>query len=123
MSNTDTTPLVEATKAEDIVECRRLIESEGADIHQRDSMGFSPIIWGSMHGHLDICTLLLSKGANIHDKSRIGWSSISIASAYGHIRIVDLLLSKGASLQDTNKGGKTCFTYARNSNYNPKPLP
>ncbi len=70
MWDTDTTtPFIEAVKAGNLAGCRRLIEAQGADIHQKGSYGQSALIWGSFRGYLDIVDLLLSKGANIHDNN------------------------------------------------------
>ena len=121
MSNTGTSPIIDAVIANDIVECRRLIESEGADIHQKGVHDFSPIIWGSYRGYLDIIELLLSKGADIHDKYIDGWSPILLSSYYGHISVIELLLSKGASLHDTDNGGFTSYSSALDLEFNPVP--
>ena len=93
-----TTPLIEAVRANNVGECRRLIESEGADTHKKDSLSDSPLMYGSRKGYLDIVELLLSKGADIHDTNNHGWSPIILASFYGHVNIVEFLLSKGANV-------------------------
>lgn len=121
MSNLDTTPLFDTIKTKDIVECRKLIEFEGANIHDKDCDDRSPITWASYHGHVSVVELLLPKGANIHDEDIEGYSSILAASVHDHISVVDLLLSKGASLYDTNNHGMTCFTLARHPIYIPYP--
>ena len=113
MSNTAISPFIKAVKDKDIVECRRLIESEEADIHQKDAFGFSPILWGSRRGYWDIVDILLSKGADIHDKNNDGCSSIIDASRNGHTNVVDLLLSKGANLYESDNFGNTCFSWAQ----------
>ncbi len=113
--------LIEAVKAEDIVECRRLIESEGADVHQKGDYDLSPILWGSLRGYLDIVELLISKGADVHDKSIIGCNTLMAASASSHINLLGLLLSNGASLHDVDNHGSTCFSLALNPDINPHP--
>jgi ankyrin repeat protein len=60
--------LTKAIKDEDIDECMRLVEEEGADVHEKDEYGRSPIIKACFNKRLDIVEYLVSRGANIHDK-------------------------------------------------------
>ncbi len=72
----------------------------GANIHEKNSQGNTPIIIASKHGNLPMVDLLLSKGANIRDIGEIRYTSILAASNNGHLSVVELLLSHGANVND-----------------------
>ena len=98
-----------------------LLLTRGANIHDKDDDGWSPISLATWNGHVKVVELLLSKGANIHDKNSNGQSPIMLASLSGYVDMVDLLLSKGANIRDEDIDGYTCFRHARNIAYNNNP--
>ena len=60
--------LIDAVKAGNEAECKRLLKRKDIDIHERDiAHGASSIIEASRVGCVKIVELLLSKGANIND--------------------------------------------------------
>jgi ankyrin repeat protein len=95
--------LVEAVRAGDRDECSRILESEGADVHEKDENIYSRpslICIATENGRSDIVDLLLSKGAFVNDKDNIDRSPLYIALCNGHDEVVEILISNGAVLND-----------------------
>ena len=55
--------------------------SKGANINDKDNVGYSSIIWASICGHVSVVEMLLSKGANINDISNNGSTAMSLTSS------------------------------------------
>ena len=107
------TKLIDAVKAGNQAECKRVLKLKDIDIHERDrECGRSAIIEASIKGHAKIINLLQSKGVNINDKDNNGTSSIIWASFQGHVNVVELLLSKGANINDKNNDGNSSIILA-----------
>jgi ankyrin repeat protein len=105
--------LIEAIEANNIVECRRLIEEEGTDVHETEKYCYSCLMLAcGPYKKLDIIKLLVSNGANTHDK--IG-SCLMLACYCGYLDIAEFLMSKGASIYentDVSNERDTCFSLA-----------
>ena len=103
------TKLIDAVRAGNEAECKRLLKLKDTDIHETDGDLYdtnrSAIIWASNEGRMKIINLLVSKGANINDRANDGLSSIIAASREGHVSVVELLLSKGANINDKSNDG------------------
>ena len=107
------TKLIDAVRAGNEAECKRLLKLKDIDIHERDIVNGnkrSAIIWASNEGRIKIIKLLLSKGANVNDKDSDGDSSIIEASSSGNVSVVELLLSKGANINDISNNGSTAMS-------------
>jgi ankyrin repeat protein len=77
-------------------ECRRLIESKGADIH-RQLAGKSLIMIASESGQLGIIKMLESKGGNLDDVSKGGCTALILAIENKHTHEAKCLISKVVS--------------------------
>ena len=108
------TKLIDAVRAGNKAECKRLLKLKDIDIHERDKIliGRSAIIWASIEGRMKIIKLLLSKGANVNDKDNHGYSVIILASYEGHMNVAELLLSKGANVNDKDNDGRSSIIEA-----------
>ena len=65
----ESTALIKAVREghEEVVE---LLLDYGASINQKDSSGFSSIIFATMKEHIQIVKLLVSRGADVNDKDK-----------------------------------------------------
>ena len=104
-------PLIRAVKARNIVECRRLIETGGANVNENDRGWYerTALHWASYNGHLDVVRLLLTEGADITIADNNGWTALHYASMFGHLDIVRLLLTEGADINIADKYGWTAL--------------
>ena len=113
MAANDTPPLINAVKAEDIVECRRLIDTGEANVNEeRDKYGRTALDIASIRGNLEISELLTSSGADVNIRNSGGWTALHIASYNDHLEIVQLLLCQGADISFRNDDGRTALDEA-----------
>ena len=57
----------------------KLLIDKGADIHVKNSSGWTPIMEASRNGYFEIVELLVSKGANVNDQGNDGYTSLMLA--------------------------------------------
>ena len=113
MAANDTPPLINAVKAEDIVECRRLIDTGEANVNgDRDQIGCTALHIASYRGYLEISELLTSSGADVNIRNRDGNTALHKASLYGYLEIVQLLLCQGADISFRSNSGSTALDIA-----------
>jgi len=91
-----------------------LIEVKGHNINQKDCVGFTPLIWAAMYGHLDVVKLLLRREDvlpdNPDDKNR---APLSWAARNGHDEVVKLLLGQeGVGPNNSDSDGRTPLSWA-----------
>ena len=92
-------PLISAVYAEDIVECRRLIDTGEANVNgDRGLYGETALYIASYSGYLEISELLTSSGADVNIRGSYGRTALHFASMYGRLEIVQLLLCQGANI-------------------------
>ena len=84
---------------------QKLIEN-GADVNEKDDIGFTPLCLAASKGQIGTVKLLLDKGANVNLKTNDGSTALVAAAAGGYSEIVRLLLEKGAKV---NEGGKLLY--------------
>ena len=66
-------PLISAVDAENIVECRRLIDTGEANVNgDRDQNGWTALHMASIKGYLEISELLTSSGADVNIRNKYG---------------------------------------------------
>jgi ankyrin repeat protein len=87
-----------AIKQHQLHDAIRLIE-EGADIHQRDSNGFTPLMYAARIGDTGLIRLLVEKGGEIDIASHSGRTPLIEAVINNHKENVDLLIASGANLK------------------------
>ena len=105
-SNNDP-PLFSAVRANNIVECRRLIDTGEANINEdRDQIGGTALHLASIRCYLEISELLTSSGADVNiRRSADGWTAVYVASFCGQLEIVKLLLCQGADMNIRDNNG------------------
>ena len=105
-----TPPLIIAVNARNIIECRRLIETGGANVNgDRDKYGNTALHLASYWGRIDIVRLLLTEGADITIAANDGMTALHLASRNGHLDIVRLLLTEGADITIADSDGMTAL--------------
>ena len=113
MAANDDPPLISAVRANNIVECRRLIDTGEANVNgDRDQIGRTALHWASFRGHLEISELLTSSGADVNIRDSYGRTALHYASIYGHLEIVQLLLCQGADISFRTFYGSTALDEA-----------
>ncbi len=106
-----TSPLIEAVVANNIGECRRLLETEEGmkTIDDRDQyedthdnlfsgrpIGLTALMHACENGYLNIAELLLSKGAVVGRRDmKERYTALIMASYHNHFEIAKLLISEG----------------------------
>ena len=99
MAANDEPPLISAVCANDIVECRRLIDTGEANVNgDRGQIGWTALHIASDRGYLEISELLTSSGADVNIRNSYGETALHIASMNGRLEIVQLLLCQGADI-------------------------
>ncbi|KVR98562.1 MZA anti-phage system associated sigma-70 family RNA polymerase sigma factor MzaA [Burkholderia vietnamiensis] len=57
----------------------------------RDALGNTPLMIAAIHGHVDVCRLLVERGADAAAKDHEGATAYSKALVAGHMEVVELL--------------------------------
>lgn len=93
--------MVEAAMA--IVEQRKVQGPEGVedepmvDLEQKDSHGYTALMWAVLSGHIKVVRLLTSKGASIEQTNNNGVSVFAMAARMGQDTILKALLEEAVS--------------------------
>ena len=103
--------LVEAVKARDAAEVRRLIGA-GANVDTAEPDGTTALHWAVQTGDAAMVDLLLRARANANALNRYKVAPIQLAAASGNAPIVRLLLDAGADATVTMPGGETTLMAA-----------
>ena len=91
MAANDEPPLISAVCANDIVECRRLIDTGEANVNDRDWYGWTALHWASSSGHLEIVQLLLCQGADASIRDNYGRTALDWVSSQSRLEVPDCL--------------------------------
>jgi ankyrin repeat protein len=75
---------------------RRLI-AHGANVHEKSTNGFTPILFAARTGDVEVVDALLVAGANVNDAARDGATPLLVAVVRGRVPLARLLLEKGAN--------------------------
>jgi len=100
------TPLIKATKREDIDFVKFLIEN-GADVNLHNKEGKGPLKTAIEDDNIDIVKLFISKNADVNEKEIHGDTPLIGASRKGNLNIVKLLIENGAVVNTQDSNGIT----------------
>lgn len=82
--------LIEAVKAGNLATVEALLAT-GADVHQQDEQGWTPLNWAAGKGDVTLVQLLLQNGANVLHVGRDQRTPYMIALAAARIEVAKLL--------------------------------
>lgn len=102
---------VQAARANDLGELRRLLNSDGSLLGATD--GSDPLlVIAAQQDHLPIVHCLLERGAHVDGKGRNGLTALNWACFFRHVGIAELLLNRGADPTYHGQGRWTQLMYA-----------
>jgi len=81
---------------------KRMLDMKSIDVEAKiggKEDGRTCLMTAALHGHLDICRLLIEKGAQVKAKDRSGYTPLHYAAEKGRIEIVRLLCDLGADVE------------------------
>lgn len=104
----DATPLIQATKQNQPVIARLLIDA-GADVNAKDSMQDSAFLYAGAEGLDEILQLTIDGGADVKSTNRYGGTALIPASEHGHVSTVKMLIAAGVPVDHVNKLGWTAM--------------
>ena len=105
------TPLVTATKANNIDAARALIEA-GADVNAKDNIDDSAYLYAGAEGFDGILQLTLEHGADLSSTNRFGGTALIPACEHAHTSTVRILIDAGVDIDHVNTPGWTCLLEA-----------
>jgi hypothetical protein len=99
--------LIDAVKTNQLARVEEALNA-GADIHQQDEQGWTPLNWAAGRGNLGIVSLLLDRGADVFQMGRDQRTPYKIALAAKHIDVARRLKEaeqavNGASVDSTSR--------------------
>jgi ankyrin repeat protein len=102
--------LIEAVKTGQLAKVEQALNS-GADIHQQDEQGWTPLNWAAGKGDVEIVKLLLDRGADALRVGRDQRTPYKIALAAKHVDVAHLL--RDAERAGGTNGDSSNRNYAR----------
>lgn len=91
--------------------------SGGANLRQRDSIGWTALMWASLQGRTKVAGMLIDGGADPQNRDSDGNTPLILAARRGHEDTVRLLLEQGARPEAQNAEGETAASLAKKSGY------
>jgi hypothetical protein len=86
-----------------------LLYQHGADVEVRGRNGFiwTPLMWASKNGYVDIVKWLLSHGADLNARTAHGWNSLHFATFCSRIEVARILLDHNIDVEAQTNNGQT----------------
>ncbi len=111
-------PLINAIDMGDAPMVALLIDS-GADIHERDLRGLTPLSRAVLSNYKDVVAVLIAKGADVNAPDGIGLTPLHYASMvdYADTEVVQQLLAAGAKRDAKDPDGHTPLETAEKLHY------
>lgn len=103
--------LIDAVKAGQPAKVEEALNA-GADIHQQDEQGWTPLNWAAGKGNVEIVSLLLNRGADVFRTGRDQRTPYKIALAAKHVDVARLL-KKAEQAVNGASDDSTSRNYAR----------
>lgn len=90
-----------------------LLLNSGADPHIKDNAMWTPFIYASYIGNIDIFNTLIKRDVDIYAKTVFGVNALMWATLHNHKTIVELLLnSYNFNIEEKDIYGRTAVSYA-----------
>lgn len=93
----------------DVTVVRTLI-SQGVDVNEQDTYGYTALMAAASEGYAEIVELLINEGADVNQPDSSGGTALMNPSLRGHVEVVRLLLNAGADAK--SESGVRAFMYA-----------
>jgi ankyrin repeat protein len=107
-----TPPIVEAARAGDAAEVRRLL-AQKADVNAAAGDGMTALHYAAFHGNAGLAQALLKAKASVTATTRLGDNTpLHVAARHGHGAVVRLLLAAGAKPDVPTSAGATALHLA-----------
>ena len=103
--------LIAAVKTGELAKVEEVLNS-GADIHQQDEQGWTPLNWAAGRGDVDMVKLLLDRGADVFRVGRDQRTPYKISLAARHTDVARLLKEKEQASNGTS-GDSSPRNYAK----------
>jgi len=103
--------LIDAVKTGELAKVEEVLNS-GADIHQQDEQGWTPLNWAAGRGDVDMAKLLLDRGADVFRVGRDQRTPYKISLAARHTDVARLLKEKEQASNGTS-GDSSPRNYAK----------
>ena len=103
--------LIDAVKTGQLAKVEEALNA-GADIHQQDEQGWTPLNWAAGRGSVEIVSLLLNRGADVSRTGRDQRTPYKIALAAKHTDVARLLKEAEQAVNGAS-GDSTSRNYAR----------
>jgi len=103
--------LIDAVKTGQLAKVEEALNA-GADIHQQDEQGWTPLNWAAGKGNVDVVSLLLDRGADVFRTGRDQRTPYKIALAAKHTDVARLL-KKAEQAVNGASADSTYGNYAR----------
>ena len=103
--------LIDAVKTGQLAKVEEALNA-GADIHQQDEQGWTPLNWAAGRGSVEIVSLLLNRGADVFRIGRDQRTPYQIALAAKHTDVARLLKEAEQAVNGPS-GDSTSRSYAR----------
>ena len=112
-------PLQWACKGGNVVEVRRLVEEEGADVDKATSSGPTPIATAANGGHLAVVRYLVARGADVDKARATSTTPLHGAARHGFLDVVRYLVEQGADVDKAAFEGQVPLLVAAEAGYLP----
>ena len=93
-----------------------ILLAAGADIEDRDAMGFSPLLLTcgkETKGFQQLAMKLIRHGANVNIHDPLGWTPLCLAVSAGNTELVKALLEQGADIYVKTRKNESVFDLAK----------
>ncbi len=104
-----------AIRSHDSAAVEKVISS-GADVHMRNWLNFTPLMWAACQGDQKIVDILLKRGVGLEDNSIYG-TALAEAENCLHEKLALHLISKGAKTTTVRVDGLTLLMMAANNGH------
>lgn len=90
----------------------RALLDHGANLEERDEMGFTPLHRAAAKGNVNIVRLLLDRGAEINARDKEQQTPLFVAAMTGKTEMVRFLVEKGADVDVRDKESESPLLWA-----------